>query len=324
MSSAAALEALAAREARNEALERRTQMSVRAAEEALAQQERRAYEAPLSGSVSEPLRAVEPAAAAEEEEAGWGMEVGGEPAGLAEGAAAASSGAPAPGPAPSLPRSATPPSAAAGGEQRLAKARVKALQDEVAAQAKELREREASEKELNKELKSLLAERGVWQKQEKALRAAADKAKRAADEAKAEAEARAKECEELRRERERAARAAKASEGDAKTRDVRLNRALEEVERYRRLLEEAKEEAGARAAAGEGGAAAGASGGARQNLDRLTAENKRLERQKQELVAAFKKQQKLIDVLKKQKAHMEVARLLHFTEEEFQKTLSAH
>ena len=59
----------------------------------------------------------------------------------------------------------------------------------------------------------------------------------------------------------------------------------------------------------------------RRDMERLVEDNRKLERQRNELLQAFKKQMKLIDVLKRQKMHIESAKLLAFTEDEFVKTL---
>jgi len=59
----------------------------------------------------------------------------------------------------------------------------------------------------------------------------------------------------------------------------------------------------------------------KKQYDKLIHENKKLERQRNELLQAFKKQLKLIDVLKRQKTHLEAAKMLNFTEEEFIKAL---
>ena len=96
---------------------------------------------------------------------------------------------------------------------------------------------------------------------------------------------------------------------DQGARDVKLNRAIEELEKYKGQLKEAKVTELSK------------SDNLRKDMDRLVEENRKLERQRNELMQAFKKQMKLIDVLKRQKMHIEAAKLLAFTEDEFVKTL---
>lgn len=72
----------------------------------------------------------------------------------------------------------------------------------------------------------------------------------------------------------------------------------------------------------------------KKNYEKLVQDNKKLLKQKQELLNAFKKQLKLIDILKRQKVkscqkvlipklHIEAAKKLQFTEEEFSKILAS-
>lgn len=57
----------------------------------------------------------------------------------------------------------------------------------------------------------------------------------------------------------------------------------------------------------------------KKKIEELTMENRRLAKQKNELLLGFNKQMKLIDILKRQKMHLKAATLLEFSEEEFKK-----
>lgn len=113
----------------------------------------------------------------------------------------------------------------------------------------------------------------------------------------------------LRKELDSSRRGEKQKENEGNTREVRLNRALEEAEKYKQVIRELR------------ATSKDETEGYRRAADRANAEIKRLERQKVELLNAFKKQLKLIDVLKRQKIHIEAAKMLSFTEAEFSKTL---
>jgi chromosome segregation ATPase len=91
--------------------------------------------------------------------------------------------------------------------------------------------------------------------------------------------------------------------------ELRLNRSLEEIDKLKQQLN--KTQANSKDTNEQ----------ERRRVDQLTSDNKRLEKQKSELIQAFKKQMKLIDILKRQKMHLEAAKMLQFTEDEFIKVL---
>lgn len=93
------------------------------------------------------------------------------------------------------------------------------------------------------------------------------------------------------------------STGDAAKEEPRLQRALSEIESLRSKLSTPQVSAEP------------------VELSHLRTENKKLEAQRLELITCVRKQNRLIDVLKRQKMHLEAAKLLQITEEEFVKTL---
>ena len=98
-----------------------------------------------------------------------------------------------------------------------------------------------------------------------------------------------------KQELEQLKRTTQRDRGNQSRGDVRLNRALEELDKYKALLHEHQNGESERR------------DGVRRDNDSLLRDNQRLERQKTDLIAAFRKQMKLIDILKRQKVRV----LLH-------------
>ena len=113
----------------------------------------------------------------------------------------------------------------------------------------------------------------------------------------------------LKKDLATAERIAKSADATNKTKDLQLKRASEQINKLKVQLAEAVAASSENSGSGQG------------QIEALKTRNKVLEKQRSDLVDAFKKQMKLIDVLKRQKVHIEAARLLNFTETEFMKTL---
>lgn len=193
---------------------------------------------------------------------------------------------------------------------RIHKAKEKGLREE--AEAAVERERAALERCSAAEARATAADAEIKRlKRELAtLRATHDKVVKAKTDAESAAVAAKRDAAAAERGVRDAKREATQVGSEQKARDVRLARALEDNDKLKAQL--AKARSSLRDAADE----------ARADRDRLDANVRKLERQKSELLAAFRKQLKLIDILKRQKVHMEAARLLAFTEDEFMKLVS--
>jgi len=112
------------------------------------------------------------------------------------------------------------------------------------------------------------------------------------------------EVSQMRRELASSQALTKDVERERNSREVRLTRALGECERYKAQITrhaEARER----------------DSGTNKKDKELLSRVKSLEKQRCDLLLVFKKQMKLIEILKRQKVHVEAAKLLSFTEEEF-------
>ncbi|KAG1684510.1 hypothetical protein DVH05_011024 [Phytophthora capsici] len=191
---------------------------------------------------------------------------------------------------------------------RFQKARLRVLQDEADTATAQAEKLLTAQSALKTEIENLKAENVALTKKNQQTQQLLDKQRElsAAQEDKqrilegqlASAQARVDDSQ----------RAEKLTSQQFRAKDVRLNRALEELEKVKAQLQDEKRSHSEQMVA-------------KAEYDQVVRDNKKLDKQKGELLAAFKKQMKLIDLLKRQRIHMEAAKMLSFTEAEFSKTL---
>lgn len=204
-----------------------------------------------------------------------------------------------------------------------ADAQVRLLRQRLSRAEAEVRKSAGQKRQLHRQLR----EAAEALRESAREREGASTALRRAEEERAQAEARAVKAAAAARaaqgvQRELGARLARRGGGSADAPaaaagdGARLARAEAEIHRLREALGEARAAAGAvvAAAGGQGGPESAAVGALRARL-------KASERQRADLLGAFRKQMRLVELLKRQRAHIEAARLLGFTEESFAKAL---
>ncbi|XP_064578519.1 testis-expressed protein 9 isoform X5 [Zonotrichia leucophrys gambelii] len=192
---------------------------------------------------------------------------------------------------------------------RFLKAKLRVMQEDLANIVFECRKKDDENQNLGTRLKDTEEENSRLQRTVSLQQSQIEKYKMLSQEANKKTEGLQQEVTALEKELESVKRAQKQGAATQSATEVRLNRALEEVEKYKVELNKLKQ------------SNKDVANQELKMIEELKAENKKLQKQKGELITGFKKQLKLIDILKRQKMHIEAAKMLSFTEEEFMKAL---
>ncbi|XP_072421094.1 testis-expressed protein 9 isoform X2 [Chiloscyllium punctatum] len=192
---------------------------------------------------------------------------------------------------------------------RFLKAKLRVMQEELDRLAHEYNKKDDENNALRNQLKEIEEDRNKLQKTTSIQQTQIDKYKSLADEAHRKSDGLQQQVTSLQKELDNQKRTQKQAATNHSATEVRLNRALEEAEKYKTELNKLKQNN------------KDTTNQEKLTIEQLKTENKKLEKQKTELMTGFKKQMKLIDILKRQKMHMEAAKMLSFTEEEFIKAL---
>ncbi|XP_041030933.1 testis-expressed protein 9 isoform X3 [Carcharodon carcharias] len=183
------------------------------------------------------------------------------------------------------------------------------MQEELDRLAHEYNKKDDENNSLSNRVKETEEERNKLQKTTSIQQTQIAKYRSLADEAHRKSDGLQQRVTSLQKELDSQKRAQKQAATNQSATEVRLNRALEEAEKYKTELNRLKQNN------------KDLTNQEKLTIEQLKTENKKLEKQKMELMTGFKKQMKLIDILKRQKMHMEAAKMLSFTEEEFIKAL---
>ncbi|KAM3927593.1 testis-expressed protein 9 [Leptodactylus fuscus] len=192
---------------------------------------------------------------------------------------------------------------------RFLKAKIRVMQEELDNITHECNKKDDENRNFTSRVKELEEERVRLQRAANIQQTQADKYKALFEEANKKNDGLQHQLSALEKELENIKRIQKQSASNQSATEVRLNRAVEEVEKYKMELNKLKQ------------SNKDTANKERKKIEELKLENKKLEKQKADLMAGFKKQLKLIDILKRQKMHIESAKMLSFTEEEFMKAL---
>ncbi|XP_017561624.2 testis-expressed protein 9 isoform X1 [Pygocentrus nattereri] len=192
---------------------------------------------------------------------------------------------------------------------RFLKAKLRVMQEELNRLSNECNKRDDENGVLSSKLKEVEEDRARLQRTTSVQQTQLEKHRALAEEANKNCDGLRQQVTTLQKELEGMKRAQKQVASAHSATEVRLNRALEEAEKSKAQLSKLKQ------------SNKDSANQEKQRIDALQAENKKLEKQKAELIMGFKKQLKLIDILKRQKMHFEAAKMLSFTEEEFMKAL---
>ncbi|KAG8001528.1 Testis-expressed protein 9 [Nibea albiflora] len=192
---------------------------------------------------------------------------------------------------------------------RVLKAKLRIMQEELDQLSCEYYKKDDENAKLCAKMKELEEDRARLQKTTNIQQTQIEKHRGLADESGKKCEGLQLQVSGLHKEIENLNRSHKQASAVHGTVEIRLNRALEEVEKLKTQLNKMKQMNKDKISEEH------------QSKENLLAENKMLKKQKAELIVGFKKQLKLIDILKRQKMHFEAAKLLSFTEDEFMKAL---